>query len=353
MKLVKATTPRTDISFSQLNTSQNVSISTSFLQIQSLADINGYPTADWYFIRFGTTGNQLLAQGIQQIGAAREFEIATLCYVPPNLDFSNLTNGNRHLLFSNFNDTRGFRVDVRLGRLWIENTPSGDVDTGFDIQSNNLYHFVLRVRGQTSRTSNDGYASFWVNGVEVYSESDYNWSTSSDPRARLEDGTHFHFWSGPNDSYGCYFRDMVILEGFSTPQADPPDFFRVDVAPLGSVNPETTYTGADVPTLTDITDSTFASGPNSNDVLSLDFNTPDVLGLDLIGAYVWLDKTKITLENAEVTATLKLQDDSFSATDTFLETTTDSFNNRYIAFDMEGNVNNSNVNLKIVATDVT
>lgn len=356
MILVDALTPRSDITESQLITSQGLSLSASRMQIINLPDITNFPALDWFFLNLGGTTNVISDREISanRIGQPRTFEIGFLCFAPPNLSFTNFTPQYEWASVL-FGGTFGARLEIREGgELFMKHSTTGDVNTGFAVESNTLYHVVIRCIGQTDHDTDDGFLSVWINGVEVFRSEDYMWSGITDSRAHLEDGIHNVALSGPRSTHGFHFRDIVMFEGLSTDDRNTrPEFFRVDHAILTSVNAETTYTDASVDRLTDFTDSTFASGANADDVLSLDFSTEDTLGTQLVAAKVWLDKTKITFDNADIEVNVSLQDGSATEQVTFRETTTNSFNDQYINFDFNGSpVNDSGLNLKIINRNV-
>lgn len=356
MRLVDAITPRADITEAQLITSQGLSLVSSRMQVINLPDITNFPALDWFFLNFGSSTSAIVDResSLNRIGGPRTFEVAFLCFVPPNLSFDNLNPQNEWatILFSN---TFGARLEIRDGgELWIKHAIVDDINTGFNVESNTMYHVVIRCIGQTNRNTNDGFLSVWINGVEVFKSEEYIWNSSLDSRSHLEDGTHNIALSGPRSTDGFFFRDILMFEGFSTTDRnDVPDFFRVDNAILTNINAETTYTDASVDRLSDFSDATFASGANADDVLSLDFSTEDTLGTQLIAAKVWLDKTKITFDNADIEVNVSMQDGSATEQVTFREVTTNSFNDEYVRIDFDNSpVNNSGLNLKIINRNV-
>jgi len=311
-------------------------------------DVPGFRVADFVAFRFGAS-NQISVD-LPAVAGTRQYEQACLLYILPNTSISN--SPSREFMSFQFPGVGELSVNA-IGNSQLRlSFPSNQEFIDFELNANRLYHLVFRAQGESSGGANDGIISFWINGQEIYRNDAVNWD-SNDADARFGDSGFLNtYYSSTDSSTNWVFRDMVLFEGWSTPDGTEPDYFRVDNTELsnGTLTADNTYTVSQLTDLSDNDDGTFASGANTGDVLSVNLSSV-AANLDLVGGAVFLRHTKSTVENTEVEITVELQDESFQHVDTFLSQTTNQFVDTSITFDAPSVVN-TGLRLEVKNNDV-
>ena len=322
--------------------------STSNYSLSQSVDVPGFRIADFIAFRFGISSQ--ISVDLPAVAGTRQFEQACLLYISPNTSIP--ISPQREFISFQASGVTALSVTA-LGNSQLRLTfPSNQEFIDFEINANRLYHLVVRTQGESAGGANDGIISFWINGQEIYRNDAVNWD-SNDADARFGDSGFLNtYYSSTDSSTNWLFRDMVLFEGWSTPDGTEPDYFRVDNTELstGTLTADNTYTVGQLTDLFDDDDGTFASGANTGDVLSVNLSSV-AANLDLVGGSVFLRHTKTTIENTEVEITVELQDESFQHVDTFLSQTTNQFVDTTITFDAPSIVN-TGLRLEVKNNDV-
>jgi len=355
MKLLSAVAVNNSTNSVQLG-ERNNAFARSDLAIRIDEEIPGLPTENWMSNRIGTVAfftnplENLQAPAVA--GTRNELEAHATIFVPFNTDFTTATNNREILGITNLSDFMTFSIFAQTGGAgWSlfagrnDGSASQEPIENFTTTPGHVYHVVLRVLGQTATTASDGSVEVWVNNELIESRQNVSFTTR---QGGLLIGEPQITAGGPNIHY--YMRDVLVFSGLSTEPLTPPTYYRAEALTVvgGSVDASNTF---DLPVngaagLVDGTDGTFAEGLNSDDRFSHTVvSNKGVLSGTTEAQIVYVNSTKATTENNEPHISVSSLDGTVIAETSYIDNTTGTFTERYLALDLEHDITDLKVNV--------